>query len=388
MRSMSQILRRAAPYINTYTKPYTTPGRRAGRMRRVGKNIVDENGNPWIGRGYVYGQRELWKPSDSADDAAAGANAVRLMVRAWGGGHGGNTYTAPTMDAESIGSFGDMDPTYLAEVKLTFQRAKSAGLKTILAMDSNCGQNGNQDAATQGFCSLYDGSVWQQGQNFYTTLGKAQKFPAHVNRGRLLLRALHGLVDIVEPLVEPNHLSVGLTQVATNAIYMACMNAWLLDDPDLIFMLGGNAYQHAKIDDPMLQGTVWPTSNIILTADALDNIMTQSDATWALAVKDFTDTRTSAGYPVFCQQAGTKLTSDADSSLLGRRLDDLNSATGGSIGWTMWEKISKGPNNYGPWNDPTLNAARDGAGRVLSTGGNTRRALIESKFGAARISAT
>lgn len=354
-----------------------------GRMSRVGHNILDENGDPWIGRGYVYGQRELWNLSDSAEDLIAGANCVRIMIRAWGGGHDGNSYSGYTQDAESVGDFGDFSTTYLAATKLHFLSAKAAGLKTILALDSNCGQSGNQDVATQGYCSLYDGVDWQPGQNYFTALGKAQKRAHHVNRGLAILRVLHGLVDFVEFLVEPNPAITGGGQADTNELAVQCMNAWLPEDPNLIYILGGNTYQHGKIADAANQGTVFPTDQIVLTADLLNNSMITDDATWAAAVADFTSARSSTGYPVFCQQAGTQYSSDADGSLMASRLNDLRLASGGSIGWTMWEKVSKFPNSYGPWTDPG-----DGSGRVVASGGALRRAVVEAAFTASRINPT
>jgi hypothetical protein len=367
------------------TRPLGPTLRDKGRMDVSGRNILDENGNPWIGRGYVYGQRELWNTGDSAADAAAGANIARIMVRAWGGGHGGTTYTGFTKDAENIGQFGDFDPDYLVQTKRHFQEAKAAGLKTILALDSNCGQSGNQgmpgDTSVYGFCSLYDGSAWQGGQNYFTALGKAQKLPAHLNRGKMLLRLLHGLVDFIEPLVEPNPVATGGTQADTNALVVQCMNYWMAEDPDLIWILGGNTYQHGKISDPVSQGTIFPTQKIVLTADLLDNAMTVDDVTWAANVTDFTSTRAAANRPVFCQQAGTVVTSDADGSILERRLADLQSANGGSIGWTFWEKVSKNLNGYGPWADTTIDASH----RVVANGGASRRAVIEAAFKAARV---
>jgi hypothetical protein len=346
------------------------------RMRVSGHNILDGAGNPWVGRGYVYGQRELWNTGDSALDAAAGANFVRIMVRAWGGGHGGSTYTGYTQDAENPGQFGDFDPTYLAGTKQHFLEAKAAGLRTILAFDSNCGQSGNQDAPTQGYCSLFDGAVWQPGQNYFTALGKAQKVGYHVNRGRIVLRVLHGLVDFVEPLVEPNPLITGGSQADTNALVLQCMSSWLREDPNLIFILGGNTYQHGKSSDPITQGTTFPTSNIVLTCDFLDNSMSTDDVTWASNLADLTSARSSTGYPVLCQQAGTQYSSDNDGSLLARRLDSLRTASGGSISWTFWERVSKSIGSYGPWWDPTL----DASGRGVANGGAARRAAIEAAF--------
>lgn len=338
-----------------------------GRLRRSGVNILDENGNPWIGRGYNYGHGELWSPLDPGADVTAGANCFRGVGRAWG------DYTAPTMDGAQLGAFGDYAVSYLAYLKAQFIAARRAGLRTILALDSNCGQ-GNGDPT---YCTLSA----TPNQNFWTVLGAAQQLPAHINRGRIMLRVLHGLVDIVEPLVEPNPASNLQTDI--NAVYLQCMRAWLPEDPSIIFMLGGQSYQHGKIDNVMSVGTSWPTDQIMLTCDYLDNIMTSGSAQFTAAVGDATSARKTTGYPFFGQQCGTVYTSDADGSLFASNIDQLRTASGGSIGWTFWEKVSKNVNSYGPWFDNS-----DGLGRLVASGGAARRAVVEAAFQASKVSPT
>lgn len=334
-------------------KPQASAGRRRGRMSVSGVNVLDENGNPWVMRGFVYGEVSLWNAVDSAEDAAMGANTARIMVRAWGGG----SYTAPNLDGESVGLWGDTDQTYLANVEAQVVAAKRAGLKVILAFDSNCGQNGNQSLDMAAFCDLDASGV---GDNFGTAAG-ATKRAQHKNRMRIFIRKLYGLVDFVEPLVEPNWGTTGGTQADVNAFYVEMMNAVMLEDPDIIFIVGGFSYQHGKVQDPFQQGTFWPTTNLVGTCDLLDNIMSdQASGNYAAAVGDITFGRNKQGVPMVVQQAGTQFTSEVgavgsatDSLLLASGLEALRTASGGSIGWTCWEKVSKGSNQYGGWWDST-----------------------------------
>lgn len=332
----------------------------AGRMSVSGTNILDENGHKWCMRGFGYGEFGLTLLTDPAEDASLGANCVRMIVRAWGGGHlGQNSYSFPNVEGESVGAYGDWDPTYLANILAYAVAVKRAGLKLNVAFDSNCGQNGSQSNYSTG-CSLFDGSAWQPAQNFWTTLGAAQKLPGHLNRIRMVIRTLRGLVDFCELLAEPN--PPGLTQLEVNNFYLQAMAVMLAEDPAVIPIVGGFLYSHGNSKDPFTQGTVWPCP-VIATCNFLDSVMSQqADSTYTTAVADLTSARSTKGVPVISQQVGTQYSSEVgavgsstDSLLLASGLAILRDPAGDgsipSIGWTMWEKVSKTLQGYGPWND-------------------------------------
>jgi hypothetical protein len=359
--------------------------RRKGKMDVSGHNILDEHGNPWVMRGFNYGHGEIWNPQDPYDDVAMGCNTVRIIPRRWG------PYTLPTTNGEQAGAWGDWSPAYIAYIIAQVVTAKAAGLKVNLAFDSNCGQNGWQgypgDTSTYTYCSLSpDGVSTSPGQNYFTALGIAQKVPQFLNGIKILIRTLRGMVDFVEPLVEPNPSNTGNTQLDVNNLTVQVMNTVLAEDPDIIFILGGFSYQHGKTQDPLSQSTNFPSSRIVLTCDLLDNIMTQPDATYAAAVTDLVNARTQKNRPVVCQQAGTSSGANSGAgddwtgSILADRLERLRTATNGSIGWTFWERVSKNPGSYGPWWDPG-----DGSGRQWAANGQARLAVIQAALTAAPI---
>jgi len=191
-------------------------------------------------------------------------------------------------------------------------------------------------------------------------------------------------VDFLEPVVEPNPGATGNTQSDVNALTVDVMNSVLLEDPDMIFILGGFSYQHGKIQDP-IDGRTYPTTNIVLTCDLLDNTMSVP-ATLTTAVNNMVLGRNKQGYPVICQQAGTLFSSEvapvggpSDSLLLAAGLEALRTASGGSIGWTLWERVSKGVNQYGPWWDDS------GVGTNRHLGSQNRLNVISAAFTAAPI---
>ncbi len=337
------------------------------RMSVSGGRIMDENGQPWCMRGFVYGEVGLYHNGDATEDVALGANCVRIMLRTWGGSVStGNSYSFPNVDGEDSGAQGNTDAAYLAGVGEQLICAKRAGLKTILALDSNCGQNGNQDASMTTFCTI----GFSAGQNYYTA-GGATKRAEHLERARFVSAEWKGLIDFIEFVVEPNPVATGGTRTDINQMAHDCMMVAIAEDPLLIPILGGTAYQHGHIQDPI--GTIaYPTTSIVLTCDLLDNIMTGDPVAYAAAVQQMVDARTVQGLAVICQQAGTKMSSEAgavgsstDSLLLASGLALLRDPAGDgsedSIGWTFWEKVSKGGNAYGPWYD----SSSDGRNRIL-----------------------
>lgn len=349
-------------------RPQAAAGRQRGRMSISGTNILDENGNKWCMRGFVYGEVGLYNDGDCAYDASIGANCVRIMFRTGGGWSGsGNSYSFPNIDGESPGQWGNTLPSYIATVEAQLVAAKRAGLKTILAFDSNCGQNGNQSVDMAAYCDLNSDGT---GDNFYTAAG-ATKRSQHITRIQIAVRKWYGLIDFIEPVVEPNPGATGNTQTDVDTLSRDVMLAVMKEDPDMIFILGGFSYQHGKIQDP-IGNVTYPTSRIVLTCDLLDSVM--SGAGYASAVQDMTRGRSHQGLPVICQQAGTQISSESgpvgsatDSVLLQAGLSLLRDPNGDgsepSIGWTFWERVSKGPNQYGPWYDQSS----DGTGRVLGS---------------------
>ena len=106
-----------------------------------------------------------------------------------------------------------------------------------------------------------------------------------------------------------------------------------------------------------------------------------SGGSYSAAVANMVSSRVSSGRPVVCQQAGTENASDPTGSILASNLELLRQASGGSIGWTFWEKVSSnnGSQAYGPWWD-----ASDGTGRHLAS--LSRLSAIQQALSAPAIS--
>jgi hypothetical protein len=103
-------------------------------------------------------------------------------------------------------------------------------------------------------------------------------------------------------------------------------------------------------------------------------------ATVVTDIAILTTFRTTNNVPVMVQQVGTLISNDPNSTALSSVLTALNTASGGSIGFTIWEKVSQSATSYGPY-------AANGVG-IDRTVDSTRLAICSARFNDAKIAAT
>ena len=154
------------------------------RLHASGSDIVDEAGNRVVLRGYSWGAWGTAIERDGMDNAAQGANVVRLPLRWWGQYHAG------------VDSYVD-DPTqhYVDQAHLTMlhddiEWATRAGLWVVLFLDSDCGQDASSDTT---YC---------MGQNFWNNPAMRVHF---VDLWRLFVTTYcdHPLIAVYELLPKP-----------------------------------------------------------------------------------------------------------------------------------------------------------------------------------------
>ena len=326
-----------------------------GRMTCSGRNILDENGNPFIIRGFVNGYGELCdNATDPAEDLAMGANTVRIMCRAWG------NYSLPILDGQQIGAPCNLSPAYLTYLVAQVVAYKALGFKVLLAFDSNCGQ-GDGDG---NYCAV--GGL--PGQNFWTINGSGE-LADYITMQRGVIRTLRGLVDMVEPIVEPNPPDG--SQIGVSAVQNEMRSAILLEDEDMLFVMGAfPAYENVNLDNVYNKALWGYQSNTILTCDELNNALTGGN--FAADVANIVSVRHHQSIPVMIQQIGTESSSDPTDTLLDAGLGLCDNAANGSIGYTVWDKVDRYSTSYGIYSDP-------GSGRVLKP---NRKAVIASHFSA------
>ncbi len=345
------------------------PPSRAGRMYLSGKNIFTPDGATFIPQGFNQGHGELTIDSDPTEDISLGANTVRIIWRWWG------AYNGSTTDGRDPTGPGNINYAYLEGIVRRVRKAKQAGLKVQLAGDSNCGQNGNQDADQTLYCTV--GGLG--GQNFFTANGLAYR-QAWYTAWRWLVRRCYGLVDFYEPLVEPSAAEATITTVSI--LQDEVRSIILQEDPYAILVIGGYpSYLAQNSGNTMM--TKWVADgNTMLTANLLNSALTGAD--YAGKVTAMVTARNKWGVPIMCDQFGSQLSSDADNSILISCAEQLRLAAGGSIGQTFWEKVSANTNSYGPYSDD--GSLPNGGSRVLSS--PARLTVLSNIFKATQYAAT
>lgn len=323
-----------------------TPAARVkyGRMSISGKEILDENGVPFVPRGFNQGHGELTIDSDPAEDVSMGANTVRIIWRVWG--FYGNE-NGVIQDGQDLNGPGNFKRDYLESIVHRVKLAKAAGLKVDLCGDSNCGQ-GVVDSPE--YCTI-DGSP---NQNFWTEKGKVQR-KAFLKAWKWMARRLHGLVDFYEPIVEP--LAVEASKELCWKFQTEIRNTILGEDPAALFIMGAwPAYQMQQIAEAM--NPAWASeNNTIITANILSGLVANS-ATIGDKVQLAIDARELHNVPCMIQQIGSTTADDPDDSLLDHALTLLDEAAGGSIGYTIWEKTAIYANSYGMYTQADVGAPR------------------------------
>jgi aryl-phospho-beta-D-glucosidase BglC (GH1 family) len=238
-----------------------TPPPQVGRLSVRGAEILDPSGQPILLRGWNWGHWGSAQAQDAADNAAQGANVVRIPLRWWGfyKGRGGTVDSREDAAAATAG----IDPDNLRHLDEMVRWASSAKLWIILFVDSDCGQNGTQDAQERKYCDPQ--GRFAKGRNFWTDTEARQRF---LNVWRFVAARYKDTpyLGMFEPLPEPNPPGVSPEQI--NAFYDETMQAIRQVAPGVPFLVGGRSYRAPAIRDafnPAWKDVVY-TGNLFLHA--------------------------------------------------------------------------------------------------------------------------
>jgi len=306
-----------------------------GHLGVRGPEIVDPSGRPILLRGWNWGHFGKAIEQDAADNAAQGANVVRLPIRWWG------YYQGEGIDGrnDAATATAGLDPRNLQIVDDNVRWATRQHLWVVLFIDSNCGQNGTQNQRMVDYCD--PGHKYPSGHNFWTDPDARARF---INLWRFIAARYKDTpyIGLYEPLPEPGNSDVSGEQIAQ--FYGEVMAAIRQVAPGIPFLIGGSKYrapQVRQVYNPAWKDVVY-TGNLFLHEGGGKESGIGSIRERAQALLDL---RAKAGVPVFVQQVGVKAGDDPDQSQLKQLLDVLVS---NRIGFTYWEyRGAKSPDNYG-----------------------------------------
>lgn len=292
-------------------------------------------------RGMNEGTWGLMQPGDAATLRTQGARVVRLLIRWWG------LYGGTGVESRSDPNPGHFDPAHVARLLQEIQWCRDAGLWAIIAIDSNCGQNGLQSSAMAAYCD--PSGTYPGGRNFWTDLSQRQLFKEAWIYLAGLLKALPNIAcyELLPEPLEGRDASYG---AEVSAFYQELMAA-LEDqagDTRTPFLVGArDAYNitlcdEAYIADPRWRNRVIYTGNLFLHPTG---VLDQDLATLDTRLGALASMKANRNVPVFIQQFGVRSGDDPNQVYLDAGLSRMNAAGIGYTGW-QWRQNTASPDEY------------------------------------------
>jgi aryl-phospho-beta-D-glucosidase BglC (GH1 family) len=302
----------------------TTPGT-AARLTVRGSEILDAQGNPIVLRGFSWGRWGTAQPGDGKENAAEGANMVRIPLRWWG------IYGEESIDSRDDAAPGHIDPDHLKELDRMIQDASSAHLWIDLFVDSDCGQNGTQeDKGTAKYCDP-EGKYGSKGRNFWSDRESRARF---IEVWKFVANRYKDTpyIGMYELLPEPN--PAGYSAQDVSQFYQELIAAIRPIDSRTPFLIGAyKGYNIKSVESAYIKTSV-PiiyTGNLFVYTDRGSLASVTSNLEERL--KALTDFRDKYNVPVFVQQTGARSGEDPGGAYADAVLSLLNK---NNVGWAWW----------------------------------------------------
>lgn len=295
----------------------------APRLRVSGSTIYDPSGNEIFLRGINQG---TWNENFEADAAAIkalGANCVRYVFRWWG------EYGDPSTDSRTESAAQDyLSPTNLAQMLEEVDWLIAQGLWVVFALDSNCGQNGIQDAGMAAYCDPTN-AYPITGRNFWSDLSQRELFKAVWRRCARELRNRQ-YIACYEILPEPLEARDNSYAGPVRDFYTEMRSTIRQVDTKTPILVGPrDAYNITLAEEAYLSGL----TDVIYTGNLLNGRVVNSD-TLPLVTSGLTNVRAAHNVPLLVQQVGRETVNDTSLDKMRGVLSMLNSQ---KVHWTWWQ---------------------------------------------------
>ena len=333
-----------APSPSPSPAPAPTPAPAPAPVTRLtlnGSAMLAPDGKPIMLRGINEGTWGKMRGYDATTIAAQGANVVRVLIRWWG------LYGGTDVESRLDAAPGHFEPGHVTQFLQQVQWCIDAGLWVVPVIDSNCGQNGLQDAATAKYCDPT--GTYPGGRNFWTDLTQRQLFKeAWIYLASILKDKPN--IAFYELLPEPLAGRDSSYGAEVSAFYQELMAAIedQAGDKRTPFLVGArDAYNINLCDEAYIAAPRW-TNRVVYTvnlfvrtgktqAENLANIDSRLGALVAM--------RNNRNVPVFIQQFGVRTGDDPTGFYLDAGLSKLTAAGVGYTGW-QWRQNTSSMDEY------------------------------------------
>lgn len=304
------------------------------RLSVSGVSLIDRNGQAVTLRGINQGTWGENFEQDAADIKALGANCVRVVFRWWG------LYGTPDIDSREDAEQDRIDRANLLKQLTEIRWLVRQGLWVIVALDSNCGQNGLQNAETIAYCDPA-GAYPTTGRNFWSDTATREFFKTAWKR---LARELLSIdrIAMFELLPEPLEGRDATWADDVRDFYRDVIASVRQVDSRTPFLIGArDAYNVLLTDEAWLS----ERTDVVYTGNILSGKMTNQAALPGY-VKALTDMRAARNVPVLVQQVGRETSADTTLVHMNSGLSALNA---NGVHWTYWQwhQNTANPDTYG-----------------------------------------
>jgi len=304
------------------------------RLKCSGGELLRPNGNPIILRGVSLGSWGEDQPEDAPAIRAMHANCVRILLRWWRGG--GDDSDSRDNDGFALLARHNVE-RWLALIDAVI----ATGAWVVASLDSNCGQNGLQDAETVARCDPK--GVWPEGHNFFTDPSMRRIFATVVWPALATQLRMRERIALLELQPEPAGARGREYAPQVRQLYRECMLAIREVDADTPFLIGArNAYDIQLAHEAILG----ERDDCVYTGNLLNQYVTNPDK-FDISLDCLLNVRAAYNVPIYVQQMGRKTAEDRDLEHMRRAAKRLKAE---GVGYAWWE-----------WKNHVVNS-RDGYG--------------------------
>jgi hypothetical protein len=302
------------------------------RLRCEGGELLRPNGKPIILRGPSLGSWGEDMPEDAPAIRAMNANCVRVLLRWWSPSDG---------DSRDNDGFALLARSNVERWLALIDAVIATGAWVIAAVDSNCGQNGLQDAETAAHCDPK--GTWPQGHNFFTDPAMRRIYATVVWPALATQLRMRERIALLELQPEPAGGRGREYAALVRLLYRECIAGVRQVDEDTPFLIGArNAYDIKLSEEAFLRERY----DCVYTGNLLNQYVTDPEK-FDESLARLLDVRAFFGVPIFVQQMGRKTVDDKDLAFMKRATRRLKEERVG-YAWWEWKNHVKGvPDGYG-----------------------------------------